>query len=126
MHAEPSWFVAPGEIDQLAYIIILLLIAGLYGTVYLYAAFDRWAEHESIDTPLARTIPTLLAIALLYELFPLNHFNILLPVSVILLAVLADWTRHRGHQASETPSEAKEASVHEVESAAENAEGNQG
>ena len=61
--------------------------------MYLYAKFDRWAEHKSEGTPLAKTIPTLLAIVLLYEIFPLDHFNILLPFSAILLAVLADWMR---------------------------------
>jgi hypothetical protein len=52
------------------------LCLALYGLVVLYSAFDRWAEHQSQGTPLAKTIPTLLTIALLYEMFPLGHFNI--------------------------------------------------
>lgn len=89
----PSWFTAPGEGDHLAWIAIALIILALFGLVTLYAAFDRWAEHQSKGTPLAKTIPTMLAIALLYELFPLNHFHILLPISAILIALMADWAR---------------------------------
>lgn len=44
-------------------------------------------------TPLAKTIPTLLIIALLYEVFPLDHFHILLPLSAVLIALMADWSR---------------------------------
>ncbi len=71
----------------------MLLIGALYGIVYLYAAFDRWAEHHAKETPLAKTIPTLLLIALLYEIFPLDHFHVLLPLSAILVALAADWSR---------------------------------
>ena len=92
-HAAPSWFVPPGEHDHFADVAIVLLIGTIYGLVYLYAAFDRWAEHQAHGTPLAKTIPTMLAIALLYEIFPLGHFNILLPLSAILIALMADWTR---------------------------------
>ena len=35
----------------------------------------------------------MLTIALLYEIFPLGHFNILLPISAILIALMADWSR---------------------------------
>lgn len=92
-HAAPNWFVPPGEGDFFAVVAIVILVGALYGLVYLYAAFDRWAEHQSQGTPLAKTIPTLLAIALLYELFPLNHFHVLLPLSAILIALMADWSR---------------------------------
>ena len=92
-HADPSWFIAPGQSDYLAAIVVVLLVAGLYGVVYLYAAFDRWAEHKSSGTPLAKTIPTLLLIALLYELFPLGHFHVLLPLTAVLIALAADWSR---------------------------------
>ncbi len=92
-HGEPNWWVAPGEGDFMAFVAIIIMIALLYLIVYLYAAFDRWAEHKSKGTPLAKTIPTLLAIALLYEIFPLDHFHVLLPVSAILLALIADWSR---------------------------------
>ena len=93
VHASPSWFVDPGDSDILAWVAIIILVLILYGIVTLYAAFDRWAEHKSQGTPLAKTIPTLLAIALLYEIFPLGHFNILLPLSAILIALMADWSR---------------------------------
>ncbi|QFT96660.1 hypothetical protein FIU85_05055 [Roseovarius sp. THAF8] len=97
-HADPSWFVAPGETDYLAWFVVVLLCLAIYGMVVLYAAFDRWAEHQSQGTPLAKTIPTMLTIALLYEIFPLDHFNILLPLSAILIALMADWARFNlGH-----------------------------
>lgn len=92
-HADPSWFVAPGEVDSLAWVALIFLALAIYGVIVLYAAFDRWAEHKSAGTPLAKTIPTMLTIALLYEIFPLGHFNILLPLSAILIALMADWSR---------------------------------
>jgi hypothetical protein len=92
-HAVPSWFVAPGEVDTFAWLALGILFAALYGVVTLYAAFDRWAEHRSQGTPLAKTIPTLLSIALLYEIFPLEHFSILLPAAAILIALMADWSK---------------------------------
>lgn len=92
-HASPSWFTSPGDTDTLAWVALALICLALYGIVTLYAAFDRWAEHKSHGTPLAKTIPTLLAIALLYEIFPLEHFHFLLPLSAVLLALMADWSR---------------------------------
>ncbi|WP_424928574.1 hypothetical protein [Amaricoccus tamworthensis] len=92
-HSPPGWFVAPGEGDVMAWIALGFMVLAIYGIVVLYSAFDRWAEHQSKGTPLAKTIPTMLAIALLYEVFPLDHFNILLPLSAILLALMADWSR---------------------------------
>ncbi|WOJ96235.1 hypothetical protein R0137_13405 [Congregibacter brevis] len=89
----PSWFVAPGEGDFLFFVTLIILLSGLYALVFLYAAFDRWAERQSDGTPLAKTIPTLLAIALIYEVFPLSHFNALLPLAAILIALMADWSR---------------------------------
>lgn len=100
--SAPNWFVPPGEGDFLAVFVVVLVLGALYGIVYLYAAFDRWAEHHSKGTPLAKTIPTLLLIALLYEIFPLNHFHVLLPLSAILVAILADWARfNRGRGAGQ-------------------------
>ena len=93
VHASPSWFVAPGEGDFLAWFTLGMIFLAIYGLITLYAAFDRWAEHQAKGTPLAKTIPTLLTIALLYELFPLGHFNILLPIAAILIALMADWAR---------------------------------
>ncbi len=92
-HSHPSWFVAPDTADIMAWVSLAILALVLYGIVTLYAAFDRWAEHKSKGTPLAKTIPTMLTIALLYEIFPLGHFNILLPISAILIALMADWSR---------------------------------
>jgi hypothetical protein len=92
-HAEPSWFVQPGDVDILAWIALGMICLALYGLVILYAAFDRWAERRAHGTPLAKTIPTLLTIALLYEIFPLGHFSILLPLTAILIALMADWSR---------------------------------
>jgi len=102
-HAAPNWFVPPGEGDFLAWFSLLFLAGAIYGVVVLYAAFDRWAEHQSAGTPLAKTIPTMLTIALLYEIFPLGHFNILLPLSAILIALMADWSRfHLSTNAAKT------------------------
>ena len=92
-HSSPSWFTAPGETDILAWVALGFIILALYGIVTLYAAFDRWAEHRSKGTPLAKTIPTLLVIALLYEVFPLEHFHVFLPLTAVLLALMADWSR---------------------------------
>lgn len=88
---DPIWWVAPGDTDWLAWGAIITIGATLYLVVSLYAKFDQWAEHKSEGTPLAKTIPTLLGIALLYEIFPLDHFSNLLPLTAILLAVMADW-----------------------------------
>ncbi|MFL4468915.1 hypothetical protein ACERZ8_03150 [Tateyamaria armeniaca] len=107
-HSVPGWFVAPGEGDSLAWFALILLALALYGLVTLYAAFDRWAERQSEGTPLAKTIPTLLSIALLYEIFPLGHFNILLPIAAILIALMADWSRfhlNRTKQGAATPAD---------------------
>jgi hypothetical protein len=92
-HHSPPWFTGPGEGDFLILFVVALVFGALYGIVYLYAAFDRWAEHKAAGTPLAKTIPTLLLIALLYEIFPLDHFSVLLPLAAILIALLADWSR---------------------------------
>ena len=92
-HSAPGWFVPPGDGDSLAWVVLVIVILAIYGIVTLYAAFDRWAERRAHGTPLAKTIPTLLAIALLYEIFPLAHFNILLPLTAILIALMADWSR---------------------------------
>ncbi|MGP3698043.1 hypothetical protein [Rhodobacter sp. NSM] len=110
-HAAPSWFTAPGETDFLAWVTVFLIILALFGLITLYAAFDRWAEHKSSGTPLAKTIPTLLTIALVYEIFPLDHVSALLPLSAILIALAADWSRFHlvgpldtapGHTATQT------------------------
>lgn len=88
---SPIWWVAPNQTDWLAWGAILAIALAAFMVMSLYARFDKWAEHKAEGTPLAKTIPTLLTIALLYEIFPLDHFHVLLPLSAILLAVMADW-----------------------------------
>lgn len=103
------WFVTPGETDVLAWIALGTLFLAIYGVIVLYASFDKWAEHMSHGTPLAKTIPTMLTIALLYEIFPLGHFNILLPISALLIALMADWSRF--HMISDVDTGTDQASV---------------
>ncbi len=88
--ADPAWWVAPGEADIFSWLAIITVILLAFAIVHLYARFDRWAEEKSKGTPLATTIPTLLTIGLLFELFPLDHFSILLPLSAIALAITRD------------------------------------
>ncbi|WP_299848361.1 hypothetical protein [uncultured Roseovarius sp.] len=93
---------------MMAWVALGFLCLAIYGVVILYAAFDRWAERKSHGTPLAKTIPTMLTIALLYEIFPLGHFNILLPISAILIALMADWTRFHLYSEKTEPAEMAE------------------
>ncbi len=88
--ADLAWWVAPGETDLFSWIAIITTILLVFLVVHLYARFDRWAEEKAKGTPLATTIPTLLTIGLLYELFPLDHFSVLLPLSAIALALTRD------------------------------------
>ncbi|MEO4042432.1 hypothetical protein AAFN47_12580 [Hoeflea sp. CAU 1731] len=88
---SPFWWVEPSATDWMAWIAIAVIALAIYLVIVLYAKFDHWAENKSKGTPLARTIPTMLAVALLYEIFPLDHFHILLPVSAILVALMADF-----------------------------------
>lgn len=97
-HLAPSWFVPPGEADSFSWVALVVLGLAIYGVVTLYAAFDRWAEQQAHGTPLAKTIPTMLVIALLYEVFPLGHFHFFLPLTAVLIALMADWSRfHLGN-----------------------------
>lgn len=89
----PIWAVNPNDTDWLAWAAIIAVSLAFYLIMFLYGKFDHWADQKSAGTPLAKTIPTLLGIALLYEIFPLDHFSILLPISAILIAVMADWMR---------------------------------
>jgi hypothetical protein len=104
----PTWFVAPGEADPLAWVAFGFVVLALYGIVTAYAAFERWAEHHSQGTLLAKTIPTLLLIALLYELFPLDHFHPFLPLTAILLSLLADYAAYRERKRRPTDPSAAE------------------
>lgn len=94
-HSLPSWFLSPGQNDFYAWLSLSIMALAIYGIFVLYAKFDHWVEHRSKGTPLAKTIPTMLTIALLYEVFPLGHFNILLPISAILISLMADFTHFR-------------------------------
>lgn len=114
-HAAPSWFVSPGETDPFAWFAVIFLCLAIYGVITLYSAFDRWAEHKSKGTPLAKTIPTMLTIALLYEIFPLGHFNILLPIAAILIALMADWSRFHLSNSPENELIAEDASSLPIE-----------
>ncbi|WP_371224170.1 hypothetical protein [Roseovarius sp. 2305UL8-3] len=110
-HALPSWFVEPGEGDFFAWFSLAMIGLAIYGIFYLYARFDRWAEHSAAGTPLAKTIPTMLTIALLYEVLPLGHFNILLPLAAILVALMADLAHFRfgsSHNDTAEPEHASE------------------
>ena len=109
---SPVWWVIPDGTDWLAWGAIIAIGLAVYLVMYLYAKFDHWAEHKAKGTPLAKTIPTLLGVALLYEIFPLDHFNILLPLSAILIAVMADWMRHHSN-----PEPAVDVQVNTVEQA---------
>ena len=96
LNPPPFWAVSPYDTDWLAWAAIAIVGLAVYFVLTLYAKFDQWAEHKSEGTPLAKTIPTMLTIALLYEIFPLGHFNILLPLSALALAVMADWMHAQG------------------------------
>ena len=87
----PIWSVSPNDTDWLAWTAIIAIGLAIYFVMYLYATFDYWVERRAKGTILAKTIPTLLGIALLYEILPLAHFSILLPLSAILIAMMADW-----------------------------------
>ncbi len=86
----PVWAVNPNDTDVLAWGALIVVGAAVYFIIYLYAKFDHWAEHKAEGTILAKTIPTMLSIALLYEVFPLDHFSILLPLAALLIAVMTD------------------------------------
>ena len=98
----PIWSVIPNETDWLAWSAIIAIGLAVYIVMYLYANFDRWAERRAEGTVLAKTIPTLLGIALLYEIFPLDHFSILLPLTAILIAAIGDWMAVKAKHESAT------------------------
>ncbi|SFU20415.1 hypothetical protein [Sedimentitalea nanhaiensis] len=88
----PSWWTAPGETDTFSYISLVVILLLVLLVIHLYARFDRFAEHHSADTPLRTTVPTMLMIALAFEVFPpLSHFSILLPLALIAAALGRDY-----------------------------------
>lgn len=92
-HVEgPAWWTPPGETDVFAIAGLVFLFLIIFVVIHLYARFDRHAEEKAEETPLRTTIPTLLTVALAYEIFPpLSHFNILLPTALILAAIGRDF-----------------------------------
>ena len=87
----PAWWTAPGDTDVFAFAALAFVFLIIFLVIYFYAAFDRYAEHKATGTPLKTTVPTLLAIALAYEVFPpLGHFSLLLPLALIVGAVARD------------------------------------
>ena len=85
-----SW-AKPGETDQFAMYGLLTLMFIVFVVIYIYAIFDRFAEHRGLNTPLRTTIPTMLTIGLAYDLLPpLEGFSILLPAALIVAALARD------------------------------------
>ena len=89
---DPRWWVAPGETDPVAFSGLVIFFLIIFAGVHLYARFDRYTEHRAASTPLRTTIPTMLIVALAYELMPpLSHFSVLLPAALLLTAVARDF-----------------------------------
>ena len=88
----PVWWTAPGATDTFSYVGLVFFLFLVLCVIHLYARFDRFAEHRSAETPLRTTVPTLLMIALAYEVFPpLSHFSMLLPLALIAAAAARDF-----------------------------------
>ena len=103
---DPRWWVAPGETDPIAFTGLIVFFGILFAIVHLYARFDRHTEHRASTTPLRTTIPTMLTVALAYEMMPaLSHFSVLLPTALLLTAVARDfmlwWTPSQTTETSE-------------------------
>ncbi|UWQ93893.1 hypothetical protein K3727_22840 (plasmid) [Rhodobacteraceae bacterium M382] len=89
--AGPGWWTAPGETDTFAFVALAFVFLIVFLVIHLYARFDQHAEHKSEMTPLKTTIPTLLTVALAYEVLPpLSHFSVLLPLALISAALARD------------------------------------
>ncbi len=87
----PAWWTPPGDTDVFAIVGLVFFLLLLFAVIHMYARFDRYAEHKSESTPLRTTIPTMLTVALAYEIFPpLAHFSVLLPIALILAALARD------------------------------------
>ncbi|GHB40270.1 hypothetical protein GCM10007094_31980 [Pseudovibrio japonicus] len=100
---EPRWWVPPGESDVYSLVGLAVFFLVFLLIVHLYSRFDRYAEHKAKNTPLRTTVPTMLAVALAYEVMPaLDHFSILLPTALISTAIARDfmlWWRPRMKEA---------------------------
>ncbi|WP_305989462.1 hypothetical protein [Roseibium sp. MMSF_3544] len=89
---DPRWWVVPGQSDWYAWVGLIIFFLAIFLVVHLYSQFDHYAEHRAKGTPLRTTIPTILTIALAYEIMPaLDHFSILLPTALILTAIARDF-----------------------------------
>ena len=102
---EPRWWVPPGETDWYSWVGLIIFFLAILLIVHLYARFDHYAEHRARNTPLRTTIPTMLTIALAFEIMPaLSHFSILLPAALILTAIARDfmlWWRPEDEEAAQ-------------------------
>ncbi|MHA7773914.1 hypothetical protein [Roseibium sp. M-1] len=87
----PDSWVAPGASDGFATAGLITLMLLLLLVIYLYAVFDRYAEHKGSRTPIRTTIPTMLLIGLAYDLVPpLRDVSLLLPLALIFAAFAYD------------------------------------
>ncbi|MCK7615520.1 hypothetical protein [Roseibium sediminicola] len=87
----PESWVAPGASDSFATAGLITLLLLLLLVIYLYAVFDRYAEHKGSRTPIRTTIPTMLVIGLAYDLVPpLRDVSLLLPATLIFAAFAYD------------------------------------
>jgi len=87
----PESWVAPGASDGFATAGLITLLLLLLLVIYLYAVFDRYAEHKGSRTPIRTTIPTMLVIGLAYDLVPpLRDVSALLPLTLIFAAFAYD------------------------------------
>ncbi|WP_422377815.1 hypothetical protein [Roseibium sp.] len=102
---DPRWWVQPGEGDWYAWVGLIIFFLAIFLVVHLYSRFDHYAEHKAKGTPLRTTIPTMLTVALAYELMPaLSHFSILLPAALIITAIARDfmlWWRPEDEEAAQ-------------------------
>ncbi len=89
---DPRWWVSPGETDTYTWVGLLIFLLAIFLVVHLYSQFDHYAEHRAKGTPLRTTIPTMLTVALAYEIMPaLDHFSILLPAALVMTAIARDF-----------------------------------
>jgi|GEM_PF-2785394 len=87
----PDSWVAPGASDGFATAGLITLLLLLFLVIYLYAVFDRYAEHKGSKTPLRTTIPTMLVVGLAYDLVPpLRDVSLLLPLTLLVAAFAYD------------------------------------
>lgn len=99
----PFWWGEPGGIDILALVALATLLAVLLFVLFLYAWFDKYAINQAQGTLFRTTIPTLLSVALAYDLFPpLAAFSFLMPLTIIMVALARDYMLWR-QASSEKP-----------------------